>query len=66
MRLHHSEAGHAGGCGRDQGVLQRPDRALQIPRYIRFVESFPMTVTGKIQKFLLRKQAATDLGLAAE
>jgi fatty-acyl-CoA synthase len=38
----------------------------KIPRYIRFVESFPMTVTGKIQKFLLRKQAATDLGLAAE
>jgi fatty-acyl-CoA synthase len=38
----------------------------KIPRYIRFVESFPMTVTGKIQKFLLRKQVATDLGLAAE
>ena len=36
----------------------------KIPRYIRFVESFPMTVTGKIQKFVLRKQAATDLGLA--
>ncbi len=38
----------------------------KIPRYIRFVESFPMTVTGKIQKFLLRKQVATDLGLAAD
>jgi fatty-acyl-CoA synthase len=38
----------------------------KIPRYIRFVESFPMTVTGKIQQFLLRKQVATDLGLAAE
>ena len=38
----------------------------KIPRYVRFVESFPMTVTGKIQKFLLRKQVATDLGLAAE
>jgi fatty-acyl-CoA synthase len=36
----------------------------KIPRYIRFVESFPMTITGKIQKYLLREQAATDLGLA--
>ena len=35
----------------------------KIPRYIRFVEQFPMTVTGKIQKFLLREQMATDLGL---
>jgi fatty-acyl-CoA synthase len=35
----------------------------KVPRYIRFVEQFPMTVTGKIQKFLLREQMATDLGL---
>lgn len=35
----------------------------KIPRYVRFVEAFPMTVTGKIQKYLLRKQVATDLGL---
>jgi fatty-acyl-CoA synthase len=35
----------------------------KIPRYIRFVESFPMTVTGKIQKFVLREKMATDLGL---
>ena len=38
----------------------------KIPRYVRFVEEFPMTVTGKIQKYLLRKQVATDLGLAAD
>ncbi|MCS0631857.1 AMP-binding protein [Telluria mixta] len=35
----------------------------KIPRYIRFVDGFPMTVTGKIQKFMLRKQMADDLGL---
>ena len=35
----------------------------KIPRYIRFVDGFPMTVTGKIQKFMLRKEAADDLGL---
>jgi fatty-acyl-CoA synthase len=37
----------------------------KIPRYIRFVSGFPMTVTGKIQKYLLRQQMANDLGLAA-
>ena len=36
----------------------------KIPRHVRFVTQFPMTVTGKIQKYLLREQAATDLGLA--
>jgi fatty-acyl-CoA synthase len=36
----------------------------KVPRYIRFVSAFPMTVTGKIQKYLLRDQTATDLGLA--
>jgi fatty-acyl-CoA synthase len=35
----------------------------KIPRYVRFVDGFPMTVTGKIQKFVLRRQAADDLGL---
>jgi fatty-acyl-CoA synthase len=35
----------------------------KIPRYIKFVEVFPMTVTGKIQKFLMREQSIKDLGL---
>jgi len=38
----------------------------KVPRYVRFVDTFPMTVTGKIQKYVLRKQIATDLGLNAE
>ena len=38
----------------------------KIPRYIKFVSSFPMTVTGKIQKFLIREQMRTELGLAEE
>lgn len=33
----------------------------KVPRYVRFVESFPMTVTGKIQKFIIRKQIEKDL-----
>ncbi|MDZ4762860.1 MAG: AMP-binding protein [Alphaproteobacteria bacterium] len=37
---------------------------FKIPRYIRFVDAFPMTVTGKIQKFEIRKAMMTELGLA--
>ncbi|HUJ28535.1 MAG TPA: AMP-binding protein [Myxococcales bacterium] len=35
----------------------------KIPRYWKFVEGFPMTVTGKIQKFKMREQAVQELGL---
>jgi fatty-acyl-CoA synthase len=35
----------------------------KIPRYIRFVEGFPMTVTGKVQKFIMREQMVRELGL---
>jgi fatty-acyl-CoA synthase len=37
----------------------------KIPRYVRVVDTFPMTVTGKVQKFALRAQAAVELGLTA-
>ncbi|MBT4774059.1 MAG: AMP-binding protein [Rhodospirillaceae bacterium] len=37
---------------------------LKIPRYIKFVDEFPMTVTGKIQKFVMREQMIAELGLA--
>jgi fatty-acyl-CoA synthase len=35
----------------------------KIPRYIEFVDSFPMTITGKIQKFVMRQQMKEKLGL---
>jgi fatty-acyl-CoA synthase len=35
----------------------------KIPRYIKFVDSFPMTVTGKVQKFKMRETAIEELGL---
>jgi len=35
----------------------------KIPRYFHFVEQLPMTVTGKIQKFILREQLVGQLGL---
>ncbi len=37
--------------------------AFKVPRYWRFVETFPMTVTGKIQKYRLRQMAIELLGL---
>ena len=35
----------------------------KIPRYWKFVDAFPMTVTGKIQKFKMREAAVAELGL---
>ena len=35
----------------------------KVPRYVKFVDSFPMTVTGKIQKFIMRQQSVKELGL---
>jgi fatty-acyl-CoA synthase len=37
----------------------------KIPRYVEFVDEFPMTVTGKIQKFLMREAVEAKLGLKA-
>jgi fatty-acyl-CoA synthase len=38
----------------------------KIPRHIKFVDGFPMTVTGKIQKFLMREEMIRELGLTQE
>jgi fatty-acyl-CoA synthase len=35
----------------------------KIPRYVKFVDAFPMTVTGKVQKFKMREAAIEELGL---
>jgi fatty-acyl-CoA synthase len=36
---------------------------FKIPRYVRFVEAFPMTASGKVQKYLLAEQSVRELGL---
>ena len=38
----------------------------KVPRYVRFMDSFPMTASGKIQKFVLREQAIELLNLQAD
>jgi len=37
----------------------------KVPRYVKMVDAFPMTVTGKVQKFKMREQAIEELGLSA-
>jgi len=37
---------------------------FKVPRYIKLVDEFPMTVTGKMQKFVMRDQYAEELGLS--
>jgi fatty-acyl-CoA synthase len=36
---------------------------FKIPRYVRFVDAFPMTVTGKVQKFKMRELEIAERGL---
>jgi fatty-acyl-CoA synthase len=38
----------------------------KIPRYVRFVDGFPTTVTGKVQKFVIREAMIAELGLALQ
>jgi fatty-acyl-CoA synthase len=38
----------------------------KIPRYVEFVPDFPMTITGKIQKFVMREQTIGKLGLEVQ
>ncbi|QDE88824.1 AMP-binding protein [Myxococcus xanthus] len=37
--------------------------SFKIPRYWKFVDAFPMTVTGKVQKFKMREASVVELGL---
>jgi fatty-acyl-CoA synthase len=37
---------------------------FKIPRYVKFVDAFPMTVTGKVQKYVMRERMAEELGAA--
>ena len=38
----------------------------KIPRHIRFVDEFPMTITGKVQKFVMRRESIEALGLVEQ
>ncbi|WP_443096561.1 AMP-binding enzyme, partial [Pseudomonas faucium] len=36
---------------------------FKVPRYFRFVDEFPMTVTGKVQKFRMREISVEELSV---
>jgi fatty-acyl-CoA synthase len=38
----------------------------KVPRYVKFTDDFPLTVTGKVQKFKMREMAVVELGLSEE
>jgi fatty-acyl-CoA synthase len=45
-----------------QGKIAR----FKIPHYIKFVDDFPLTITGKVQKYKMREIAVKELGLEAD
>jgi fatty-acyl-CoA synthase len=60
----------AGGASADEDDLREFCRGriahFKVPRYVRIVDEFPMTVTGKVQKFKMRDAAVAELGLEEE
>ena len=49
-----------------QAYCQGKIAHFKIPQHIRFVDTFPMTVTGKLQKFRIREQEIETLDLAGQ
>jgi fatty-acyl-CoA synthase len=39
---------------------------FKVPRYIRLVDGFPMTVTGKVQKYKMREAMEKELGISPQ
>jgi len=58
------------GCDLTEAEVQQFCRGrianYKIPKYVRFVDSYPMTASGKIQKFKLREMAIRELQLDPE
>ena len=53
-------------CSADEirGFCRDQIAHYKVPRYIRFVDELPMTITGKAQKFVMRDHMIEELGLA--
>ena len=66
MRLGRAEARRERASPRTPSAAYCDGRIarFKVPKYVKFVESFPMTVTGKVQKFLIREAMARELGLS--
>jgi fatty-acyl-CoA synthase len=55
--------GHAATVDEIRDYCRGKIAHYKIPRYVRFVDAFPMTVTGKVQKFVMREESVKALGL---
>jgi fatty-acyl-CoA synthase len=47
-----------------QDYCRRHLAYFKVPHYVRFVDAFPMTVTGKVQKYVMREAMMADIGQA--
>ena len=63
MRLRHGESATAEEI---RAFCKGQIAHYKVPRYVKFVDGFPMTVTGKIQKFQMRQQMIDELGLSLQ
>ncbi|MBV9591609.1 MAG: AMP-binding protein, partial [Hyphomicrobiales bacterium] len=55
--------GEAAAAEEIQAFCKNQIAHYKIPRYFRFVDEFPMTVTGKVQKFIIRERMIEELKL---
>jgi fatty-acyl-CoA synthase len=54
-------AGHSATVEELQGWCKARIAHFKVPRHIRFVEEYPMTVTGKVQKFRMREISVAEI-----
>jgi fatty-acyl-CoA synthase len=46
-----------------QSFCREQIAGFKVPKFVKFVDSFPTTVTGKVQKFIMRRTAMEEMGL---
>jgi fatty-acyl-CoA synthase len=51
---------------RSRSLITEQLAHYKVPQHIRFVSEFPMTVTGKIQKFVMRERMIEEINLYIE
>jgi fatty-acyl-CoA synthase len=58
------KSGHAMGTKEFHSFCQGKIMEYKIPHYVKFVDDFPKTITGKVQKYKMREISAAELGLS--
>jgi fatty-acyl-CoA synthase len=66
VRLDQAEARPDPNAEEIQAFCKGQIAHYKVPRYIHFVDAFPMTVTGKIQKYLMRQEMMERLHLKVQ